>query len=125
MSRDSFLNRESKRGVPAYRRSRKQERELAGRSGGRLVSGSGSGLDKGDVKKYSGVFRIEAKTTGADSFRVTKKMIQQIEEAALPNGELPAIIIEFVDQRGKPISEVAVIPTDFLESLNVENYRDA
>ena len=125
MSRDSFLNRESRKGVPAYRRSKQQERSLAKRSGGSLVSGSGSGLDKGDVKKYSGVFRVEAKTTGKDSFRVTKEMIQKIEEAALPNGELPAIIIEFVDQRGKPLSEVAVVPTDVLESLNVEIYRDA
>ena len=125
MSRDRFLNRESEKGHVAYRRSRQQERLLAKRSGGRLITGSGSGPEKGDIKKYSGVFRVEAKTTSHDSFRVTKEMIRKIEDAALPHGELPAIIIEFVDKQGKPISEIAVVSTDVLESLNVEIYKNA
>jgi len=124
MSRSGFINRESDRGAPAYRRSRKQERELAKRSGGRLVSGSGSGAEKGDVKKYNGVFRIEAKTTSKDSFRVTRQMVATIESVAIQHEELPAIIIEFVDQRGNPVSEVAVVPTHVLESLNVDLYRN-
>ena len=115
MSRDGFINRDTKRGPPAYRRSKYQERELARRSGGRLVSGSGSGIEKGDIAKYHGVFRVEAKTTSKNSFRVTRDMLRIIEDTALPHGELPAIIVEFVDERGRPVSEVAVVPTSVLE----------
>lgn len=124
MSRDGFLNRESKKGTVGFRRSKQQERGLAKRSGGSLVSGSGSGLEKGDIRKYNGVFRVEAKTTTKDSFRVTREMVRTIENVALPHEELPAIIIEFIDQQGNPELEVAVVPISVLESLNVDIYKD-
>lgn len=124
MSRSSFLDRERKRGHPAYRRSSKQESSLAKRGRGKLVPGSGSGAEKGDVKKYNGAFRIEAKTTSKNSFSVTKDMVKKIEAAALAHTELPAIIVEFLDQRGNPELEVAVVPVDVLDSLNVGLYID-
>lgn len=81
------------------------------------MPGSGSGAEKGDVKKYNGVFRVEAKTTTKASFRLTKEMVDKITDAALPHGELPAIIVEFIDQRGRPLREVAVVPTEVLDAV--------
>lgn len=100
---------------PSHRRAKKQERELAKRGGGKLTPGSGAFDQKGDVKKYNGVYRIEAKTTKHKSFSVTREMVRKIEEAALPNGELPAILIEFIDEQGTPQMEVAVVPTYILD----------
>lgn len=117
MSRDSFLNRDKKKGNPSYRRSKKQEKSIALRGGGQVVPGSGSGAQKGDIKKYNGILRIEAKTTKNKSFSVTREMVQKIEEAALPNGELPAIIVEFNDGRGNPDMEVAIVPSYVLDSI--------
>lgn len=120
MSRDAFLNRDRKQSK-GYHRSAKQEGELAKRSGGRLVPASGSGAKKGDVSKAYGVFRIEAKTTQAKSFSVTKAMFQKIEESALPHGEIPVFVIEFLDDNGKPECELAVLPTYALEAIGKAN----
>jgi Holliday junction resolvase len=117
MSRDAFMTRDEKKGHSSYRRSKKQEKSLALRGGGQLVPGSGSGAQKGDIKKYNGVLRIEAKTTQAKSFSVTREMVRKIEEAALPNGELPAIVIEFNDGMGNPEMEIAVVPLYILDSI--------
>lgn len=122
MSRDSFINRDKRRGTPSHRRAPKQERELAKRSGGRLVPGSGSGAQKADVKKaFNGVFRLEAKTTKNKSFSVTREMVRKVEEAAISNQELPAIVVEFIDDQGKPEMEVAVVPTYVLQQIGEMN----
>lgn len=64
---------------------------------------------------YNGLYRVEAKTTKHSSFRVTLDMVAKIEEAALAHNELPVIIIEFLDDAGRPIKEVAVVPTYALD----------
>ena len=112
MSRESFLARNKKGGsTVAHRRSAKQEREVAKRFvRGRQTPCSGAKSEKADVR-VRGVVRIETKTTAASSFRVTLDMINTIEEAALPCNEVPALIIEFIDENGTPIREVAVLPT--------------
>ena len=115
MSRDSFLRRINNPNSVAYQRSRKQEEELAKRGKARRVVASGAGPEKGDIKKYNGVYRIEAKTTAKKSFSVTQEMIDKIEAAALAHGELPAIVIEFVDENGKPVREICVVPSYVLD----------
>lgn len=115
MTLQSFLDRDKRKGHPSYRRAKKQEKELALRGGGRAVPGSGNGLQKGDVSKFCGVYRVEAKTTKNNSFSVTREMVRKIEDAALPHGELPAIIIEFNDGQGRAEMEVAVVPVWALE----------
>jgi Holliday junction resolvase len=111
------MERDKVKGNPSYRRSRKQEKELARRGNGKLVPGSGSGAEKGDIKGYNGIVRIEAKTTKNKSFSITRDMVKKIEEAALGSGELPAIVVEFNDGRGNPELEVAVVPTYVLDNL--------
>lgn len=116
MSLRSFMNRDAEKGNSSYRRSRKQEKELAIRLGGKRTAASGSKDEKGDVR-VKGIARIEAKTTKHKSFSVTLDMIAQIEEAALSSNELPIIAIEFNDGRGKKLKEVAVVPIYVLDLL--------
>lgn len=116
MSRRAFLERtHSTSNGPSHRRAKKMEKELAKRGRGRLTPGSGNKAIKGDVQKYEGVYRVEAKTTKAASFRVTLEMFEKLEESALPHGEVPAIIVEFQTQQGRRLREVAVIPTEYLK----------
>lgn len=115
MSRDNFLGRGEKRS-PSHRRAPKQEKELGKRFKGRLVPGSGSGHQKGDVRVPK-VARIEAKTTKNKSFSVTREMIDKVTNAGIAHGELPAMVVEFLDADGHPESEVAVIPMWALEML--------
>lgn len=117
MSRESFLKRANHSQGAAYHRSKEQEDELARRGFGRPVPRSGAGVEKGDIKKYNGVWRIEAKTTTKKSFSVTQDMINKIEEAALAHGELPAIVIEFIDEHGKPVREICVVPSYTLDTV--------
>ena len=111
MNRDRFLNPDGKKSK-GYVRSAKQEKELAKRGSGKEVYRSGAGMyQKGDVKGYNGIYTIEAKTTQCKSFSITREMIMKIEDAAVARDELPAIIVEFLDEDGIPIHEVAVVPT--------------
>ena len=121
MSRDNFLNPDKKH-TASHRRAPKQEKELSKRLKGHLVPGSGSGPQKGDVR-VRGVVRVEAKTTKNKSFSVTRKMIDTITDAGIGHGELPAMVIEFLDGDGHPETEVAVIPMWALEML-INRVRD-
>lgn len=115
MRRDRFLNPDGKKSK-GYIRSSKQEKELAKRGGGKEVHRSGAGgFSKADVQGFSGIYTVEAKTTQNKSFSVNQEMISKIEDAACARDELPAIIIEFLDKDGKPVKEVAVVPTWALE----------
>lgn len=100
----------------SHARSPQQELELANRVGGRVTRGSGSGNEKGDVR-VDKVIRIEAKTTKNKSFSVTQDIVNKIEAAALPNGEVPAIVVEFIDEEGRRLHELAVVPTYVLDAL--------
>lgn len=110
--REAKKNSQSK----AYRRAPKQEKELAKRARSWRTPGSGNGKIKGDVQVV-GLARIECKCTQKKSFSVTREMIEKIENAGLGAGEVPFIHVEFIDEKGKPECEVAVIPMHALERL--------
>lgn len=103
--------------TPSHARSKNQERELARRLNGRVTRGSGNGNEKGDVR-VKGICRIEAKTTMAKSFSVTREMVRKIEEAAISTGELPVIVIEFISSEGKPLDSVVVMPSWALDIVS-------
>jgi len=113
-----FLNRTAKKAKQstAFWRSKRQEKELGKRLGATQIVGSGNKLRKGDLS-INGIARIEAKTTSSSSFRVTLDMIEILKNASLPSDQIPAIIIEFLNERGKPKAEIAIIPVDLLEAL--------
>jgi len=124
MGREHFLHRQAEKDrkgkksqSPAHQRSLKQEKELAIRGGGRQTVGSGNKREKGDIKKYHGVFRVEAKTTTKKSFSVKREMMEKLEDASVPHGEFPAMIIEFIDDNQNVLSEVAIVPTYMLRVI--------
>lgn len=80
----------------AYKRAPKQEKENAKRLGGKAIPASGARFRKGDTE-VPNVVRIECKATEAESFRVTRGMMQKVIEASMLEGQVPAIQIEFVD----------------------------
>lgn len=118
MSFNPFLNRAERKGTQskAYWRSKGQEKDLSKRINGYQISASGAGRKKGDVF-VSRVVRIEAKATQKASFSITRDMIDKITRAGLACDELPVIVVEFLDERGNRISEVAVTPLAPLELL--------
>ncbi len=97
----------------AHRRSPTQEKEIAETFGGKLVKGSGSGFDKGDVRIKNKVL-IEAKTTERKSFSVTREIVDKLENAACSQGEIPVLVVEFI---GKRKQTLCVIPEWALNSL--------
>lgn len=103
----------------SHYRAPKQERETARRVGGRLTAASGAKDEKGDVR-LKGVARIECKTTKHASFSVTQKMLDQIEEAATLSGEMPYILVEFIDEQGKKLRDVVVCPSYVIDTLRGE-----
>lgn len=102
--------------TPSHARAKVQERTLASRVGGAVVKGSGCGFEKGDVR-LKGVVRLEAKCTKNASFSVTRAMIEKLEQAALGAGEMPALVVEFLDDAGNPLHELAVVPTYVLDMM--------
>lgn len=101
---------------PSQIRAKKQEKELAKRLRGALTPASGAKDEKGDVRVRR-VARVECKTTKHKSFSVTLDMIQKIEEAALSTGEMPILLVEFINTQGKPLGEVAIVPSYLLDEL--------
>jgi Holliday junction resolvase len=100
----------------SHRRSKKQEKEIATKIGGKITPASGSREVKGDVR-LKGIVRVECKTTKNKSFSVTLEMVEKIEDAAVEAGEMPVLIVEFTDGFGRKIKEVAVCPTYVLDSI--------
>jgi hypothetical protein len=104
----------------AHRRSPHQEKQLAERLGGKRTPGSGNGDTKGDVQVRK-IARIETKNTLRNSFSVTLEMVNKIEAAALAStGEVPAIVVEFIDAKGKSRGSVMVMPSWAVDLLKVE-----
>ncbi|MCO6419300.1 hypothetical protein JYK14_24520 [Siccirubricoccus sp. KC 17139] len=83
---------------------------MAVRVGGRTTKASwAEGFEKGDVR-LRGVVRVEANTTTAASFSVTREMARKIEEGACAAGEVPAIAVELLPRDGQPAVRLLVVP---------------
>lgn len=92
------------------------EKKLAKALKGHRVRGSGCGSEKGDVR-VKGICRIELKTTSKLSFRVDRKIIDKIQNSVIGTGEIPCIVVEFIDGNGKILDSVSVIKTIDLKRL--------
>ena len=103
----------------AYHASPKLEKKLAAKVGGYRTAGSGNKREKGDVRKR-GIARIEHKATQAGSFRVTAEMLEKLELAARGCDEMPIMVVEFLDDRGRSFQrELAILPlSDLLELID-------
>lgn len=100
----------------SHARAPEQEKQVAAKLGGRLTPGSGSKSIKGDVR-VKGIARIECKTTSRKSFSVTVDMFQKLEQASMGSGEVPALVVEFNDGKGRALMSLAVVPMYVLEEL--------
>jgi hypothetical protein len=87
------------------RQSMRSERHGAKMDGGRVVPMSGAGRQKGDVR--TDMWLSEDKTTEKESFTVTKKALDKIENEALhtPPGLLPQFRISMPGHRWRMIRE--------------------
>lgn len=118
LDREQAKNKKNRVGQSvSHQRSIAQEQMLEARGRGARTPGSGNKRKKGDIEKYHGIFRVEAKCTQSRSFSVSLSMLDALEDSSLPAGEIPAVIIEFIDGAGNPIREVAVVPTYALEAI--------
>lgn len=70
------------------RSSLRATKNLVEELGGRLVSGSGSGLEKGDGRVL-GRFRIETKRPPTGKYRLTFQDWEKIRDAAVRSNEIP------------------------------------
>jgi hypothetical protein len=121
--RNPILDRLEKKGQQskAYRASAGLEKKLAKKTKGYRTAGSGNKKEKGDVR-VRGVARIEHKATQAASFRVTKEMLEKIELAGRGCDEIPVMVVDFLDERGKTTGqEIACISLRDLLDLIDEN----
>lgn len=115
-----ILDRKSKQST-AYHKSAKLEKKLAEKVGGYRTAGSGNKKEKGDVRKMS-VTRIEHKATQKKSFSVTREMLEKIELAGRGCDEIPILVVEFLDDRGVSVGQLACLPfhdlTDMIDELS-------
>jgi hypothetical protein len=100
----------------AYHQSAKLEKQTAAKFKGYRTAGSGNKREKGDVR-VNGIARLEHKATCRKSFSVTRDMIDKISNAGVGCDEVPAVIVEFLDDQGKPTHAIACIPLDALQEL--------
>lgn len=102
------------------KRSRAQEEKIAQEMRGRVQPGSGNQpLAKGDVARTKYEFRVEAKTTSKQSYRLDKSTIEKIHKEALLSGENWLIQLDF---EPKPARRVAVLDYEVLLMLLEEVY---
>lgn len=115
----SRLDKDSKQSS-AYHASPNLEKKLAKRVKGYRTTGSGNKREKGDIR-LRGKTRIEHKATQKKSFRVTKEMLDKIEFAARGCDEIPILVVDFLNERGKSTgTEIACVPLqDLLDLLDV------
>ena len=113
--RKTHASRVAKRRV---RSSQKSERKVASRVGDRVTPGSGN-MDapsvKGDIV-VKDKLRAEHKETAASSISMKREWLEKIERQALANGEMPALYIQFNDQRREKVY-VVLKEDDFLALL--------
>lgn len=91
-----------------------QEKNLANKLGGNETKRSGAGDIKGDVR-IRGKYRVECKCTKHKSYGISLDLIEKIQEEALSTGEIPLFQIDFIDDRGKKIQGIYIIPEGFID----------
>lgn len=116
VERSPAVNRSTRRA------SKKQERRIAEDIGGRAQPASGAlPHAKGDVRKQ-GKLRIEAKMTYAESYRLTRDVLDKIASHATFD-EVPVVVVDFVDKRTQRVERsVAVVPYE--DWVRISNAAD-
>jgi hypothetical protein len=85
----------------AHRRAPHQDRELADRAGGQTTKASGAGDFEKGYTRLKRVLQLEAKTTSAKPFSVTRELTANVKDTACPACDVPAIVVEFLGADGR------------------------
>jgi len=105
------------------RKSKKQERSLAARLGGRTQKGSGScRFHKGDVKTVE--LLLEAKQTSKESLSVKKAWLEKISREAMAYNKVPALAFGFTDIAKLVEKDWIAVPASFFAEL-MEHYKSS
>jgi hypothetical protein len=110
------LKKPANTGTVAQGHAPRQEKALAERVNGKTIPASGALDEKGDVR-IAGFLRIEAKCTARKSFSITQDMLSKIENAAIGEGEIPMIVVDFLTDTGAVKNTVCVVPDYVLDLL--------
>lgn len=103
--------------VPTTALSSKHESEVAKRSGGRRVSGSGSQLGKpGDVKGDKDLQELKA-TNKVDETRIKLAWLKKIAYEALTQGKYPVVNMRFTKLEPPAPQDWVLIPADVYYDL--------
>lgn len=94
----------------------KQEAGLVSSINARLVKASGSGYEVGDVR-VKGVIRIDCKSTINNSYSLKAETMEHLQMAAMQDGEVPALQLDFLTTDGEVEQRLAIIPLWALEQL--------
>lgn len=121
-----FLDRIAKRGIGGS--GRRSEKRVALDLGARLTPASGAMAGaKGDsVLETSAInCRIEKKSTVHQTMKLEREWLAKITQEALTHGQVPALVISFVNPDGSPQmkqnSDWVMIPKEsFIELTHVE-----
>lgn len=110
-------------GKTRLKRSQKQEKRIAREHGGRVVRGSGSGRDKGDVNTRT--YKIEAKRTDTERMSLQRTWLTKITDEAISAGRLPLLEIEFGGTAvRKPLQWIMLEKSEFLRLLSIYEAHD-
>lgn len=113
-------------GYGSRKKSKKQEKRVAGILGGSVIRGSGTGHReggtglgdygaKGDVRQDD--LLVEAKRTDANSLRVEGYWLVKISSEAAASGKHPALSIELGGMPGLAEKDWVLIPASLLKKL--------
>lgn len=83
--------------APTVRASRKQEREVAAATGGKVQSASGALPGRGGDVIMVGDLLCELKTTGKTTFTLNARLLDKIAGEAAEQGRQPGVIVDLKD----------------------------
>lgn len=102
--------------------SKRQEKRVAKKLGGRRQKGSGAMAGhKGDVKTVE--LLTECKHTEKESIRITREWLEKVSKEADFYGKVPALSIEFSDKRAfdslpeRMTRDWIMVPAQFMREL--------
>lgn len=111
--------------APLNSHGRKSEARVAPAMGARLHRNSGAPVGhKSDASLTEDRFRLEMKSSTADTLRLELAWLVKISQEALHHGQRPGVVFSFVDIHGRPAmkhyAEWIALPIDvFRELLDV------
>jgi hypothetical protein len=122
--RNPFLDRVAKRNIgDSGRKSEKRTLKSMGAKP-QPASGAMAGAKSDGILKKGQNFRLELKSTTAQTLKLEREWLEKISQEALGHRQVPALVLSFVDEEGKPAmkrnAEWVAIPKHIFEELTNE-----